>query len=351
MKDFFGNPAARQTLLQMVESGRIPQTLLLHGPEGVGKATLVRRFATQVLAGDPSQIEADDLSRPENVALIQEREKWPADKRNGDPLLFSSHPDFVTFAPDGPLRQISIQQMRSLKERAQFRPLQGSRRLFLIDQIDRANEQAANSLLKILEEPPAYLIVAMTAVHLHDLLPTIRSRVVPIHLRLLDGDEMQSFAASQKFDDPSRRLALAGGSPGVASRLDLAAYDRWRGAMLLLLQAASGCIPFGHWIKQAESLGSSKSERLENYLAILALLLEDVLLLQHGQTTATRNADIHPALAEISSQVSFSWLRTAVQRVDELAGLLRRNIQRTIALDALVMELRALALVAGTRTV
>src|SRR4051794_4974061 len=141
--NYWGNMPVSQTLQQMLADRRIPQTILLGGPAGVGKATLVRRFAARLL-GDASRIEQDDLSLDPNVELIESREKWPAEKRTEDPLLFSSHPDFVTFAPDGPLRQLSIQQMRTLKERAQFRPLRGSHRVFLIDHLDRANEQAAN---------------------------------------------------------------------------------------------------------------------------------------------------------------------------------------------------------------
>ena len=138
----------------MIRRGRIAQTILLSGPEGAGKATLARRFAARLL-GDPAKIEQDDLSLEANAAIIADREKWTADKRNEDPLFFSSHPDFLTFAPDGPLRQITIPQMRLLKDRAPLKPLKGDWRVFLIDQIDRANEQAANSLLKTLEEPPA----------------------------------------------------------------------------------------------------------------------------------------------------------------------------------------------------
>ncbi|HTF61408.1 MAG TPA: AAA family ATPase, partial [Edaphobacter sp.] len=163
----------------MMERERIPQTILLSGPEGVGKATLARRFASAVLGGE-RKVEHDDLSLPANIAIIADREKWASDKRVDDPLLFASHPDFLTFPPDGPLRQISIQQMRLLKERAQFKPLNGKRRVFLIDRIDRANEQAANSLLKTLEEPPDHLIIFMTAENAYDLLPTIRSRAVPL---------------------------------------------------------------------------------------------------------------------------------------------------------------------------
>src|SRR5437870_3608740 len=99
----------------MIGEQRISQTLLLAGPEGVGKATLARRFAARLL-GQPAKIEQDDLSLPQNVAAIAAREKLSADKRTDDPLLFATHPDFVTFPPEGPLRQISIGQMRLLKE-------------------------------------------------------------------------------------------------------------------------------------------------------------------------------------------------------------------------------------------
>src|SRR6266851_3693288 len=130
--NFYGNLAAARALRQMAATDRISQTILLSGPEGVGKATLARRFAAALLGG-AHKIERDDLSLPENIDAIEQREKWPAEKRAEDPLLFSTHPDFVTFAPDGPLRQIAIQQMRLLRERAPFKPLRGNYRVFLID--------------------------------------------------------------------------------------------------------------------------------------------------------------------------------------------------------------------------
>ena len=70
--DFWGNEPAAQTLRQMIESGRISQTILLSGPEGVGKATLTRRFAAALL-GSASKIEQDDLSLPQNVETADQR--------------------------------------------------------------------------------------------------------------------------------------------------------------------------------------------------------------------------------------------------------------------------------------
>ena len=96
-ENFWGNHHLTQALEQMVSQDRLSQTLLFSGPEGVGKATLARRLGARLL-GHGEQIERDDLSLPENVETVAAREKWPAEKRNEDPLLFATHSDFITFA-------------------------------------------------------------------------------------------------------------------------------------------------------------------------------------------------------------------------------------------------------------
>ena len=230
--------------------------------------------------------------------------------------------------------------MRLFKERAQYGPLEGRYRIFLIDHLDRANEQAANSLLKMLEEPPAYLLILMTAENAYDLLPTIRSRsLILSDVSACLPRRWRSFMRDRGLKDTQRRIALSGGSPGVAACLDLDAYDKRRSAMISLLQAASGVQPFAAWAKVSESLG--RTDKLEHHLNVLYTLLEDVLFLQNGSRDI-RNVDVRRTWSDCSHVRVSTGFECAVAKIDELVEFLRRNIQKSIALDALSPNCAAL---------
>lgn len=336
-KDFFGNSSVAETLAQTIEQNRIPQTILLSGPEGVGKATLARRFAAALL-GDAEKIERDDLSLQANLELIEERERWTSEKRAEDPLLFSSHPDFVTFSPEGPLRQLSIQQMRLLRTRAQFKPLHGTHRVFLIDHLDRANEQAANSLLKVLEEPPEHLVIIATAENLYDLLPTIRSRSIVLQMSRLSETEMRNFVEYRKLPDADLRITLSEGCPGLAVTLDIERFRERRELILAALECGAGLRPFSTWVQYSESFASRKSEKLDLYLKLAYGVLEDVLSVSQGGCPI-RNRDIGSRIDAISQRVNFTWIERAVVYLDELVEMVRRNIQKVPALDAMIIKL------------
>ncbi len=354
-ESFLGNAPIVTAVRQMLAADRLPQTLLFAGPEGVGKATLARLIAAAFLcrhaAPDPCgrcpacrRVLESDLSRPEHQELFEERARLSSDRRRENPLVVGSHPDFLTFPPDGPLAQVSIEQGRRLKEHAQFGPAEGRRRLFLVDHADRIDLPAANSLLKTLEEPPPYLTLILTAENAFDLLPTIRSRSIPFYFAPLGAEEMDRFLASRgeiASADRAKLRAWSRGSPGRALAIDVATYEKRRQAMLALLRTAAG-EPFGELLRHTEALARSKQEKLELLLDALYDLLADLLRLLHGGAPLV-NPDIGAELAALASRVDFDWLQSALARADELDSLARRNIQKQIALEAIAVELRPAA--------
>jgi DNA polymerase-3 subunit delta' len=112
--------------------------------------------------------------------------------------------------------------------------------------------------------------------------------------------------------------------------------------MLALLKTGAGVAQFSAWAPVSEAISRSKSEKLDFYLKVLYELLRDLLVLGEG-SGEIRNQDIRGELETLAGKVDFSWIRKAVSRVDEIAELVRRNIQKNIALDALIVDLRAAA--------
>ena len=155
--DYLGNAPVVAALRAMLAQDRLPQTLLFSGPRGIGKATLARYLTAAIqcreAAADDfcgrchacSRILAADLSLPEMVKELEEREKLPAAKRGENPLVFSTHPDFLIFPPDGPLRMIGIEQARKMRGAAHSARRRANDACSCSTAPDRANDEAANS--------------------------------------------------------------------------------------------------------------------------------------------------------------------------------------------------------------
>ncbi len=355
--DFLGNDSIASSLRGMLSQDRLPQTLLFSGPRGVGKATLARYLAAAIHCRQASaddfcgqcsactRVLAADLSLPEFQKQIEEREKMPAPKRHDNPLVFSTHPDYLIFPPDGPLRMFGIEQARKMRSTARFNPTEGSRRVFVLDGADRANDDAANSLLKTLEEPAEALTIVLTAENPYDLLPTIRSRSVPFYFSRLSTDEMQRFFERKPELPEADRKRLAGwaqGSPGAALTIDVEEYLNRREAMLAVLRTALGAGGFADLIGRTESVARKSKEKLEFLIEMLYGLLGDLLHLRYGSGQLV-NQDIREDLRELSERVGFEWMEKASQALDELGELRRRNIQKQIALEGYAARLAPLA--------
>lgn len=209
---FAGHEEAVGALRHASQSGRLHHGWLLTGPQGIGKATLAYRFARWLLAGGQSE----DLAIAENSGVFRR-------------VAAATHPDLFTIerrvnAKTGKLQgEIVIATVQEASAFMRLTPAEGGWRVVIVDGAEDMNTNAANALLKLLEEPPPRAILLLVSAAPGRLLPTIRSRcrVLPL-ARLADAPMHDLLKLYMPELDPANRarlIELAEGSIGVALSL------------------------------------------------------------------------------------------------------------------------------------
>ncbi|MEO0568929.1 MAG: DNA polymerase III subunit delta' [Pseudomonadota bacterium] len=294
----FGQMAAEQSFLDAFQSDRLHHGWLINGPRGVGKATLAWRIARFLLAtpmegGDSLFGEA--LPKADSLDIPPDHPIARRIRAGAEPGLF--HIKRNLNKKTGRLRdQIVAEDVRALNKFFGLTATDGGRRVVIIDVADEMNVQAANALLKMLEEPPERATLLLVSHQPARLLPTIRSRCRELRLSPLAPDAMQAALAQAGIEanDSSAALAeLAGGSVGEAVRLynqdGLGLY-----ADLVKLAAELPKLDRPRAIKLADTMSARDgSERMD-----LLFSLIDLFLLRLARVGATGQTPIEAAAKE-----------------------------------------------------
>jgi DNA polymerase-3 subunit delta' len=199
---------AMRLLSSIIRKERIPSGLLLWGPEGVGKRLAAFEMAKAVNCLDVRGDACD--------ACLSCRK-----------AISGNHPDIKTIVPVGKARMIKVETVEEMNETTSFRPFEGRRRIYIIEEADRMNEPAQNHFLKTLEEPASPTIFLLVTSHPRALLPTIRSRCQPVRFGSLRTETVAELLTSLRGVDPTIAGAAAALSQGQMSRaLDLVESGR-----------------------------------------------------------------------------------------------------------------------------
>jgi DNA polymerase-3 subunit delta' len=363
--DFIGNTAAVEHLRSAIAAGRLPHALILSGPAGAGKYTLALMLAMavecerkprdlwsngQTLASycgvcpNCTRIAtAFDLDGEIDKAVAAREDLRETDKKETR-VLIQPHPDVLIIPPDPPQLLIKLGQVRSVIHSAHYLPAEAPRKIFILTAASFMKE-AANSLLKVLEEPPATVHIILLAENPGELLPTIRSRCALVRLGALPVEEIEMLLADRRHDVPPKQRTLiarlAQGAAGKALGFDLAAYTAARADALLLLRQATHEPDHSALFKMTETYraGAEGQQKTADLLRTLSLLLEDVLLIQSGTPELVRNTDLRADLDRIAESVSFQWIELASRSLDQVWSGMRRNLLRSLSLDALAGQL------------
>jgi DNA polymerase-3 subunit delta' len=318
---------------------------LFHGPQGVGKRTTAFAFAAALLR---------------DSARVERR----------------THPDLYVLEPLG--EQIRIDAIRGLRHDLHMRPFEADRRVYLLIGADLMNEEAADALLKDLEEPPGYAVIVLVADELGPLPETIRSRCQLVPFRRLSRRALEAFVAQRRVDLPPEEVAavvrVAAGRLDRAARLldpDAAAQ---RDALIEVARSTYLAEPFdpaaaaGVVLEFARAAGARARELSEEIeedetarereqrarraargaerdeiveaLELLAGWYRDVLAAASGAQDAALNADRLAVLAEDAERVGIAAAGRAAEAVAETRRRFELNVYAPLALQALFIVLR-----------
>ena len=254
-------------------------------------------------------------------------------------LFIQSHPDVLVIPPDPPQMMIKVDQVRRLIENIYFRPAEGRERVFIFT--DSAfMKEAANSLLKVLEEPPEFATIFLLAESAGELLPTIRSRSMVVALHCLTLPQVEDYLAKHRPEwNPQQRALVArlsGGAVGRARSFDLETYSAARQHALVLLKTALSGGGHSELFQTTESYraGAEGRAKMDLLLQCLYSLLQDLLFLESKSLALVRNIDIRGELEKLAQVADFSWISSAADRLAEVERGQRRNLLRSLSLDA-----------------
>ncbi len=257
-----GQEIVLESLAKTIKSGEIGHAYLFSGPPGSGKKTLALLFAQALNC-------TSEQKKPCQQCL-------PCRKINS-----GNHPDVHLLKPQG--SSIRIGQLREIKEKLYLLSIEGRKKICIIYNAELMTLPAANSLLKILEDPPGDLVFILLSARPWDLPPTIVSRCVQFALTPLASEKIGHILEKHAPSVPGDAeiiIALAGGNPGKG--LEMVAQGGWekkyREAFLLIKSIETG--PAENLFNLAETY--SRKEDLQEILDLLILIYRDRLVRKLG---------------------------------------------------------------------
>lgn len=309
----------------LVQEDRLPHALLFCGPYGIGKFLTAQVLAASLLC-------ANKQSACGTCPSCQA-------------LLAGTHPDFYVIEPEGKtIKMIKIEQIRRLQAEISRAPYLSDKRVVIIDQADKMNEAAANSLLKTLEEPTGQVVFILVAASRDALLDTIISRSMPIPFQPLRRETLAA-ALVERGIDSADSLVLAGLAEGSFGRaLDLSDNDGLarRDAALDFLTNLSTFSLEEIWA-ESQKLGDYTREELQETISYLNMLLRDLLVLsdEAGQEPLY-NSDRAEELKRQLSDWDMPKIFSALAASNMVQQRLRSNANTRLLMEQFLLKIRDL---------
>lgn len=319
-----GQKTAVTHLKNALIKNQIAQAYMLIGEPGMGKKTIATAFAESILCEERKPGEYEHCGSCQSCHQVET----------------GNHPDCIFVSHEKP-EVITVDEIREqLVSDVDIKPYQGSRKVYIVPDAEKMNEQAQNALLKTLEDPPEYAVIILLAANADMMLQTILSRSIKLPLSPLP-DEVIEDKLIKNYAQPKYRASsivkFARGNLGRAiemSENDDFIEDKNLAAEIMKKVVRTESYQWKDWID--ELTGDKDKSRLSLFLGLFMDYYRDILMFKSG---AGRDklmfADEGDVIAEEAFEYDFEGLKNCVEAIEDCKAKIRSNVKPSLALENL----------------
>ncbi|TKJ47283.1 DNA polymerase III subunit delta' [Candidatus Aerophobetes bacterium Ae_b3a] len=318
--DIKGQAQAIRILQKEIATSSISGAYLFTGPAGVGKTLTALTFAKALNCKKEKMDSCDECSSCQKI-----------EHRN--------HPDVRIIAPEND--SIKIEQIRNLKRESSYKLYEGRKKVWIIEQADKFGLAAANSILKILEEPPPQTVLILISQIKEGLLPTILSRCEVIRFFPLPLQEIEKIIAQQLPQGSNKIHILAKLARGrVEEALHLIKEENTLKIREELLNALRRNMNLEEMFKLAAQWANYKGKELQRFLDMILFWFRDILILGQGGKEWLINYDKVEELAREKDKYSTEEIKRIMETIEKARYYLKSNVSQKLVLESLWLNLK-----------
>ena len=320
-KDILGDARIKRILGRSLRKERLPNSLLFSGLKGIGKSEIA--FVTAKALNCQNMID-DACEVCESCLSINK----------------GNHPDIMHILPESDV--LKIDQMRALKEAAYLKPMVGKKRVFIIENAEKMNAGAANSLLKVLEEPPAFAHLILVTDNPYIILPTIKSRCQVLKFSPISREDIESCLVQQGMDKTQARIIslLVRGNLKQAMNFDWEKIQAEREKAWKFFWAVVRGGNLADFLKELSIKRRAQAgEELNHMLEILASICRDLLLIkEEGGAALLMNPDYESEIREVAGEISTSGCLSLLRKIEDSLSAIQRNVNVRLLVSSMILN-------------
>ena len=321
-KDVIDQKEVVNILKEELKDERINHAYLFYGKEGIGKKTLAVEFARALLC---KEAENDSCNICNNCRRVEH----------------GNHPDLKIIKENEKTKNLKIDQIREMQKEIAYKPYESKNKIYIIDGAENMTNQAANSLLKTLEDPPSYAIIILISEELNKLLPTVISRCQNLRFSNISREKMEQFLDKKSMGKEKKELiiGLARGSIGKAEELcKNNEFLNKRKKIYNFLKEINNVTKVDIFSEVNDWINLIKEDF--PLFDLLSAWYRDIIIYKRGNINQLVNSDYKESIIKEADKYSLSELLSIIELIEAHEGYIEKNAFKDLTLQVLLLKIK-----------